>query len=157
MKQTKKDQELSPRDRLKSEMEYLRKKFGLMPEPMLDWAKKNPKSALHARLEWNDTEAGRAYRIWQIRDLMIHVLVEKSPVDGVFRRIYVSPMQMRGDKGGYQPLIEVLGREDLREMFLAQALDELERVCSRYTDLCELAGVRAAVRLVRQKGSSKAA
>jgi len=144
--------EVSKGDRIKAELEALRTRDGLSPERVVAWAAAHKRSALHTRFQWDDGDAARLYRLWQARMIIVEVTV--SYPDGGLRQVWVSPVQTRGDEGGYQPLAEVLGREDLRDMFLSQALDELERVCSRYADLCELADVRAAVRLVRQKGSS---
>lgn len=155
MKRAKKEPEVSKKDRIKAELKALATKEGLSPENVVAWAAKHKQSALHGCFEWDDSEAAAKYRLWQARMIIVDVTIVYP--DGVSRQVYVSPVVTRGDKGGYQPLTTVMAQEDLREVFLRQALEELERVCTRYADLCELAGVRAAVRLVRQKVDPKAA
>ena len=142
-------QKVSKRDRIRAELEAIRTPEGLMPENIVAWAKRHTRSALYSCFEWDDTAAAQQYRLWQAREIIVDVVVTYP--DGVERQVYVSPIQTRGDRGGYQPLTEVLDRKDLRDMFLAQAIEELERVCAKYTDLCELAGVREAVKLVKLK------
>lgn len=144
--------EVTKRDRLAAELKALKTPEGLSPERVVAWAAAHKRSVLHGEFNWDDSAAAHQYRLWQARQIIVNVTVVHD--DGVARQVFVSPIQTRGGKGGYQQLTEVLGSEDMRALFLAQALEELERVCERYADLCELAGVRAAVRLVRQ---SKAA
>lgn len=119
----------------------------LDPKRVVAWARKHRKSALHSCFMWDDTKAAEKFRIWQARDLIASVEVVYE--DGKRRQVYVSPVTSRG-RGGYHRLVDVMTDEELRDEILTQALDELERVCAKYEDLCELAGVRAAVRLVRQ-------
>jgi hypothetical protein len=138
-------------DRLKAELKRLTTKDGLDAERAVLWAEKHPRSALHASLEWDNGKAGHLYRVWQVRALLINVIVEPTGDGGSPQRIWVSPKETRGPAGGYQLFSKVMSRADLRALFLAQALDELERVCSRYNELCELAGVREQIRLVREK------
>lgn len=120
----------------------------LDPKRVVDWARRNRSSALHSRFQWDDTKAAEQYRLWQARELIVSV--EVTYADGKQRQVYVSPISTRG-KGGYHRLVDVISDADLRGQFLSDALAELERVCARYEDLTELAGVRAAVKLVRLK------
>jgi hypothetical protein len=121
---------------------------GLNPAAVVAWAERNPDSALHSRFLWDDTAAARAYRLWQAREIITEV--EVIYPDGKVRQVYVSPVQARGDTG-YATLVEVLNDKDRREMFLAQALAEFERVAAKYADLKELAGIRRAVTAATKK------
>lgn len=136
------------RARIERELAALASRGRLSPKRVVSWARSNRGSALHACFLWDDTRAAQQYRIWQARELIVSV--EAVYEDGKRRQVYVSPISTRGPRG-YHRLVDVMSDEDLRMQFLTQALDELERVCEKYADLCELAGVRAAVRLVKQK------
>lgn len=127
---------------------------GLNPQAVVKWAERHPASALHGRFTWDDTAAARAYRLWQARELIVTIEVEYP--DRRVRQVYVSPVQGRGTTG-YVALVDVLSDKRKRDLFLAQALAEYERVGEKYHDLEELAEVREAVRKVGRRGKKKAA
>lgn len=135
------------KERVAAELARLSGRNGLSPRRVVDWARTHRSSALHGCFQWDNGKAAELYRLWQARELIVSVEVKYE--DGKRRQVYVSPMSSRGSRGGYRRLVDVLSEDDARSAFLAQALTELERVCSKYDDLTELAGVRAAVRLVR--------
>lgn len=124
---------------------------GLDPVAVHAWAKTHKTSALHARLDWDDSSAAYKFRLWQIREIITEVEVVYP--DQKTRQIYVSPLHLRG-RGGYVSLVDVLSDNERRASFLAQALAEYERVGEKYADLAELAGVRAAVSAVARTTKS---
>ncbi len=125
----------------------------LSPRRVVEWARQHRASALHGCFQWDDGKAAEAYRVWQARELIVSVEVVQE--GGVRRQVYVSPVVARPGGAGYHRLVDVMSDKDLRARFLADAIRELERVCEKYHDLCELAGVRSAVRLVRSSRSSR--
>jgi hypothetical protein len=42
---------------------------------LVGWAQDHPGSALHSRLEWDDTKAGHAHRLWQMRQIVARVRI----------------------------------------------------------------------------------
>ncbi len=130
------------------ELAALASRGRLDPRRVVEWAQSHRSSALHSCFEWNDGKAAAQYRLWQARELIVSVEVVYE--NGRKQQVYVSPVVTRGE-GGYRRLVDVLSEPEMRAHFLAQALAELEAVCEKYEDLCELAGVRAAVKLVRQQ------
>lgn len=114
----------------------------LDPAVLVSWAAEHPESATHAALEWDDTVAGHQYRLWQARTIITEVRVTYE--DGRTEQVYVSPVESRG-KGGYSALAEVMSDAERKKAFLAQALEEYQRVGEKYSRLKELAAVRAAV------------
>lgn len=139
--------------RIAAELKALERRGHVDPKRVVDWARINRGSALHSCFEWDDSAAAERYRLWQARELIVRVHVIYP--DGKPRQIYVSPIITRG-RGGYMRLADVLSDSGRRAEFLRQALEELERVCEKYNDLRELAGVRAAVRLVKARTRSAA-
>lgn len=137
----------SRRDRIAEELAVLAKRGRLSAARVVAWAKGHRNSTLHGCFTWDDTKAAHEYRLWQARELIVSVQVTYP--DGQRRQVYVSPLATRHDGRGYHKLVDVVSDDEQRARFLAQALEELERVCEKYQDLAELAGVRAAVRLVR--------
>ena len=131
------------RERIGTELAALYKTHGgLTPQGVVKWARANKSSALHSRFEWDNSKAAEQYRLWQARELIVEV--EAIYPDGKKRQVYVSPLSVRGTVG-YQTLVGVLSHTERRAEFLAQALDEYQRVGAKFLDLQELAGVRAAV------------
>lgn len=136
------------RERIAAELAALATRGRLSPRRVVEWARSHRRSALHGHFQWDDKKASEQYRIWQARELIVSVEVVYE--DGKKRQVYVSPISTRG-KAGYHRLVDVMNDAELREEFLTQALYELERICAKYQDLSELAGVRAEVSLVRRK------
>jgi hypothetical protein len=135
------------RELIAEELAALAKRGRLDPKHIVQWARDNRRSVLHSCFQWDDTRAAQQYRLWQARELIVSV--EAVYEDGKQRQVYVSPILSRRDGRGYRRLVDVLSDRELRDGFLSAAVAELERTCAKYEDLTELAGVRAAVRLVR--------
>lgn len=116
------------------EAEALRDDNGMIhAKRVVQWARRNRKSAWHAHLEWDDKVAGELHRIDQVRQfIQIHV---NDPVG--FRR-YVSLSIDRTAGGGYRAASEVLSRQDLRAVMLDDAIDDVNRLRRLYVHLREL-------------------
>lgn len=124
----------------------------LYPREALDWARKHPKSDLHAALEWDDQKAADEHRLWQIRRLIkIYVVAD----DG--EPAVVSLSIDRVESGGYRRVDDVVRSRKLSQIMLSDALAELERVRSRYERVKELTGVWETVDKVRRSASKKGA
>lgn len=130
-------------EKIEAELRELYEQLGgLDPSTLVEWARENPDSALHARLNWDDTEAAHAYRVWQMRQIITEVEVVYP--DGKRRQVFVSPIESRGN-GGYASLVDVMSDAERRARYLSQALAEYRRLGEKYEDLVELAEVREAV------------
>ena len=137
------------RNQLAKELQALYEEHGgLQPEVVVGWAAEHPDSALHKRFDWDDSSAAHSYRLWQARQLIVEV--EVIYPDGKPRQVYVSPVESR-KKEGYVALVDVMKDRQRRDLFLAQALEEYERLGRKYNDLAELAAVRDAVEEARRK------
>lgn len=128
----------------------------LRPEAVVQFAR-NPRTALHKRFEWDDTEAGKAYRLWQARQIIsIAVLVvhENRPA----YRAYVSLPSDRQTGGGYRSLDVVMRNPTMYAEMLDDALEDLKRLKQKYGQLQELELVWRAARRVesqRRQGQKK--
>jgi hypothetical protein len=122
----------------------------LMPADVVEAAR--PKdSVLHSRFEWNDSEAAEKYRLWQARYLL-NVTVEYigSEKEGSDYRVFVSLTPDRAD-GGYRSIDAVMRNRGSREQLLADALEELDRIQVKYSQLKELAEIFRAIKRVRRQ------
>jgi hypothetical protein len=120
------------------------------PAHVVDWARENTASRLHASLEWDDTLAAERWRREQVRTLIaVHV------VDADGSRKLVSLSIDRTASGGYRPLDEVMGQPSLREVMLKDALVDLDRVQKKYARLQELERVWLAASQVREGRASR--
>jgi hypothetical protein len=131
---------------IREELLALRNPNGLInPAAAVQWAKRNKKSALHSALTWDDGVAADRYRVWEVRELIaIHI------VDAHGGRQFVA-LSIDRPTGGYRPINEVMARVDLREVMLADALDELKRVQTRFNQLTELSEVWQAADKVSER------
>ena len=114
---------------------------GLTAEDVVADAKRK-RSLLHAYFEWDDTAAAAEYRLEQARHLMRNVSIviegreDKEPVRAFVRL---------ASNTHYRSLSIVLGDDEMRDDFLAQAMRELRSWQRRYADYAELAEVFAAI------------
>lgn len=123
----------------------------LVAEQVVYWAANHPDSALYHSLEWDDTKAAQEYRIWQVRRLIaIHVV----NVEGVREMVSLSIDRVNSG-GGYRALNTVLESPRMRDVLLADALAELERVQTKYEALVELAQIWAAKDRVKRRASRR--
>ena len=114
---------------------------------MVDWAKKHRRSALHAALEWNNSKAGHAHRVWQVRQLIsLHVVNETGQ-----RQLVSLSIDRTAEHGGYRDINAVVRAKKLRAVLLADALGELQRVRDRYETVRELSRVWAEVDRVKKR------
>jgi hypothetical protein len=126
------------------ELQRIAKKHGgVINPPDVVAAARNPKSPLHSKFTWDDTEAAEQYRLWQARQL-IRVVVTVVPRTETTERVWVSLTGDRG-KGGYRALVDVLSDDDMRVQLLEEAKAEFAVFRAKFGRLSELAKVFAAM------------
>lgn len=140
----------SHKEKVREELEQLRLNNGgelVAPSAVVEFAKRNKRSALHKEFEWNNTKAAQQYRLEQARHLIrLYVNVVPTENGDIPARMYVSLVSdRRKTGGGYRTLQSVMTNDELRHELLQQALDELQRVRRKYQNLQELAPVFAAI------------
>lgn len=138
-------------DTITAELLALRTDQGVInPSEVVQWARVNTDSRLHGALTWDDETAAERYRIWQVRSLIsVHIV----DVDGGRKFVSLSIDRTGGHSGGYRPIGEVMDDETLREVLLADAMAELERVQKRFTRLTELKAVWEEVNKAKRRRS----
>lgn len=137
------------------ELRRIAKRSGgvLQPEDVVREAEPE-KSPLHSQFTWDDTEAGRKYRLLEARQL-ISAVVKYIRLNGKPTpiRVFVSLSPDRAHSGGYREMADVLRSEDMRRVMLADALDELRVFQEKYSHLKELASVfREASKVLSESG-----
>jgi len=123
------------RDAVMAELETIRRKHGgvLYPRDVVAFAR-NPKTALHAKFDWNDTEAAKKWRLEQARQVIrLHVTVISQKSGPV--RAFVSLTSDRQIGGGYRALVDVLDNAQQMDRLVADALAELDVIRLRYQKL----------------------
>jgi hypothetical protein len=139
-------------DKVRAELESLEDENGLiMPEAVVEFAK-DPKTALHSRFEWNDSEAAHQYRVEQARRL-IRVFVTVETVAETPVRAFVSLPSDRKAGGGYRSMPAVMSDEERYRELLQCALADLRAFQTRYRAIKELEPVlREAEKVERDHG-----
>jgi hypothetical protein len=130
------------------ELEALEKRDGVLyPERVVEFAK-NPKSALHEKFCWDDTEAAKQYRIYQARQIIrvtVRMVQLPAHLEPVGVRAFVSLPDDRKVGGGYRSIAKVLSDDDLRQQLLKSAKEELAVFRRKYRDIAELSEVNQAI------------
>jgi hypothetical protein len=123
----------------------------LNPEDVVEFAK-NPKTALHSRFTWDNSEAARLYRLEQARHIirvMVTTISGKNDKPEVVR-LYVSLPEDRGE-GGYRTIVNVLSDNEYRKKMLEEAFKEFSYFRQKYALLTELSSVFEAMEKVRHR------
>lgn len=109
----------------------------LHPSQVLEYAKSNPDSALHAEFEWNDKEAADSWRFQQASEL-IRAYVTILPQTTQHVRGLVSVPSDRANGGGYRRTEEVVKNDALRRQMVEDALKKIEKLQTCVSYLPEL-------------------
>lgn len=112
-------------------------------------AAKAKTSPLHSHFTWDDTEAARAYRLYQaaflIRKVKVRVEVEPEKTLSVRAWMNVAPVEVPGKEDAPDsPRVYVpvkVAMESYREQVISQAVSELKGTQRKYAHLKELANV----------------
>jgi hypothetical protein len=107
-------------------------------------AAKPEDSPLHDRFDWDNSTAGHKYRLMQARQL-IRVVVEYTDVGASKKavRVFQSLSTDRRHGGGYRTTVDVLSISEHREQLLEDAINDMRSFQARYSNIQELALVRA--------------
>lgn len=146
------------------ELEKIKEKSGgrVVAEMVVEHAH-NPKNPLHRYFTWDDSEAGRLYRLEQARAL-ISVVVKVIPGTKTKVRAYVSLSRERSnyksierrernlpttgcvdEKTEFRDIEDVMSDAQRRSMLLADAFAELASFKRKYIMLSELSQVFVAI------------
>lgn len=124
----------------------------LTPKQILDDAK-SEKSPTHDYFEWDDSVAGKGYRLNQARELIRTVKVNISLVGGgsMTIREYYSVVESNDEEANlnqrtYVSVRRVEAEPALREQVIAQALVEVNRWKEKYDQYTELRSITDAIR-----------
>jgi hypothetical protein len=104
---------MSKGDAIRGELESLRNTDGLLiVEDIHDWANEHRDSAIAESLEWDDTVAGRQWRLQQLRQIIrVHLVTD----DRVRTEISIS-VDRSQPKGGYRRVADVVEAPDLFQL-----------------------------------------
>ena len=132
--------------KLAQEIKALRRSDGsYSPEDLLLWAKRHPKSLLHASFEWDESVAAHEYRLEQARKILrCFVVVVKDET----RKVSLISVTSRRDdptKGSYLTQPVIAANKVLRAEVLEQTIVQLRGMKEKYGWLQELDNVWNAV------------
>ena len=143
---------------VKHELEAIRLKHGglLSEEAVLTEAEK-PDHPLHDRFTWDDSEAGRMWRLEEARQLIrsVYVTFENKGNEPIRVRAYASLPTDRIAGGGYRSLTDVMSDKEMRKELLAAAFSELDAFQRKYGRLEDLAPIFIAMQKVKARAETK--
>lgn len=112
------------------------------PQQIVDRAR-DDSTELHKCFEWDNDKAADKYRLYQARQVMIHLVIKESvdKPDSVPVRVF----HKTAEKEGYKPLEMVVRNEDEYTQLLARAWAELKAFKVKYQALSELSEIFALI------------
>jgi hypothetical protein len=128
---------------LRAQLEAIREEYGKLTAPVVVDEARDPSHPLHSRFEWDDTIAGRQYRLQQARELIRSVRIvykeadETGPEQSV--RAYVS-LADESDRS-YEPVDAVAQNPVQRQMALNAMQREWKALYRRYQEFEEFAAM----------------
>lgn len=109
---------------------------------------RSARSPLHKCFNWDDTDAAEKYRHRQAKRLLKH-LVSKTANERKTRAFVFVQMPGGGAKS-YIPLRSAMGRPELRDQLLDNAVKPLERWLKVYGDRTDMGSVKKRVEQLRR-------
>jgi len=106
---------------------------------------RNETTPYHDHFDWDDTSAGEKYRLAQARQLLCTIVEvkivhnEEVPV-----RVFVNVIDDEGDRA-YVQTEYAMGRPQMANQVIAQALREVKTWSNKYKEYIELAKIRNAI------------
>lgn len=139
-----------------SHLERLRKRHNevLTPRIVVEDAR-SPASPLHPVFEWNDKRAAEKHRLEQAGYILRAVVVVTSEEQEELRTVRAFVSVIEDDARGYTSIIRAMGKQELREQVLSQALQDFRALQTKYKELAELARVFWELKKVRVKTVKK--
>lgn len=128
-------------------LELIRKEEGILDAHTVLKKAKAKHSALHDAFEWDDTIAGKAFRLQQARVMIscVRVVSEGKEEYAEPKKVWASVAPMGQGVGEYLPVSQILNSKQLRALALKKAVGELDAVTRKYNDLEELIGIIEAI------------
>lgn len=118
----------------------------------------DPKSPIHAAFEWDDSECGKEHRLEQARILLRSyqvLIVREDKPDTYVRANLAIEAEDDGRKSTYGGVVETLSDEEMRALYLKQAIQYLLAFKKRFMahqDLAQdLAPVFSAINRIARK------
>ena len=119
----------------------------IKPKDVVDTAR-NPRNPLHPHFEWRDQIAAERYRLDQARNLLRTLRIEDTATNLGPQRAFFN---ISADDGhSYQRLDRVLDSDELRQIVLKQAEEDLRAFERRFAELKDICGI---VRKARERVS----
>lgn len=112
------------------------------PAQIVDRAR-DEKAELHKCFEWNDTEAAEKYRLYQARQVVCHLVIQRPPEEKEkpqYRLLYKTD-----DGKGYRPTTMIVQNKSEYDRLLERAYAELRRFKEKYHALTELEEIMALI------------
>ena len=112
----------------------------LLPEQVVDYARKRKSSELHRCFEWEDSIAAERWRLEQAGSLIRAVIriIPNPKGDPIRTRAYVSLPVDRVMNLGYRTIEDVMSEPESESQMLASLRAEMEALQNRYRTLEEL-------------------
>jgi len=133
-----------------TEFERIRQKNGgNLEAPLVHDEISKKRNPLHNTVEWNDSIAGKEYRLYQIRNMLraIEVIYLENDIptpSRLFEVISIKP-EASPKMNVYRTLEDILADPEQRKQLLMRAKRELAACRKRYKDLTELSNVFDAI------------
>lgn len=110
------------------ELEKIKKQKGEMQaKDVVDFARNNPRSALHKEFEWDDSIAAEQHRISQARHIIKVNVIMLPSADNKTRAVVPQYISVPSESGGrgYEDVSAILRKQDKRAELLTYTIKRL--------------------------------
>lgn len=122
-----------------NELEKINNIGELTNKEVLEYAEKHRNSELAKCFEWDDTVAGKKWRLRQATELLCSISIvidENKPIEKT--RVYVSTRKPEEEKRTFKKFVDVLEDNEAYNQLLEKAKEELSNCELKYKKLLKL-------------------
>ena len=104
-------------------------------EVVLEFAKNNPNSELYKCFEWDDTEAGRKYRLFQATQIISSISLTITEMPKKKQKVYYSIKSSETHKKTFKNIKDIVENDEEYQQLLDKATTEMNDCKEKYETL----------------------
>lgn len=117
------------------ELEEIERQGEVTKEHILEYAQRHKDSELYKCFEWDDTEAGRKYRLQQANTILCSISIEIKEEPVRKQRVYVSVKSSNSGDRVFKNIKDVLEDDEEYKQLVDKARREFENCKEKYEEL----------------------
>ena len=117
------------------ELEEIERQGEITKEHILEYAQRHKDSELYKCFEWDDSEAGRKYRLQQASSIMCSIVIEIREEPAKTQRVYVSVKSSKTGDKVFKNIKDIIEDDEEYKQLVEKAKREFEVCKEKYETL----------------------